>query len=58
MQVKVGQPVVCVVVPGYIGIPLATAFSRCLSVTGFDIGKNRVKELNHHNVNQLKFHYY
>ena len=51
MQVKVGQPVVCAVGPGYIGIPLATAFSRCLSVTGFDIGKNRVKELNHHNVN-------
>jgi len=51
MQVKVVQPVVCVVGPGYIDIPLATAFPRYLRVIGFDIDKNRVKELNHHNVN-------
>ena len=52
MQVKVGQPVICVVGLGYVGLPLATAFSRYFRVIGFDIDNNRVKELNHHNGNE------
>lgn len=46
MQAKLGQPVVCVVGLGYVGLPLAKAFSRFLKVIGFDTDINRVKELN------------
>jgi UDPglucose 6-dehydrogenase/UDP-N-acetyl-D-galactosamine dehydrogenase len=52
MQVKLGQPIICVVGLGYVGLPLATAFSRVFKVVGFDIDINRVEELNHHNDNQ------
>tara|TARA_B100000963_G_scaffold210008_1_gene182968 strand:- start:23765 stop:25027 length:1263 start_codon:yes stop_codon:yes gene_type:complete len=31
---------------GYVGLPLAIAFSKCFKVFGFDINPNRVKELN------------
>ena len=52
IQVKVEQPVVCVVGLGYVGLPLAKAFSWHLRVIGFDTDNNRVKELNHDNGNQ------
>ncbi len=52
MQVKVEQPVVCVVGLGYVGLPLATAFSRHLRVIGFEIDNNRVKKLKQNNDNQ------
>lgn len=31
---------------GYVGLPLAVAFAEKYQVVGFDINKNRVKELN------------
>lgn len=36
---------ICVVGLGYVGLPLAAAFSKRFSVVGFDINKNRVNEL-------------
>ncbi|GAG36450.1 unnamed protein product, partial [marine sediment metagenome] len=51
MQVKLGQPVICVVGLGYVGLPLAEAFSRHFKVIGFDTNNNRVTELGAHNNN-------
>ena len=31
---------------GYVGLPLAVAFSKKFKVIGFDINKNRINELN------------
>jgi UDP-N-acetyl-D-galactosamine dehydrogenase len=36
---------VCIVGLGYVGLPLAIAFSKQFTVTGFDIDKNRISEL-------------
>jgi len=52
MQAELGQPTICVVGLGYVGLPLATAFSRHFKVIGFDTDINRVKELNLYNSNQ------
>jgi len=52
VQVKLGQPTVCVVGLGYVGLPLAEAFSRHFKVIGFDSANNRVKELKLNNNNQ------
>jgi len=51
MQVELGQPVICVVGLGYVGLPLAEAFSRHFNVIGFDTNNNRVMELEAHNNN-------
>ena len=37
---------VCVVGLGYVGLPLAEAFSQHLKVIGFDIDEEKIKELN------------
>ena len=37
---------ICIVGLGYVGLPLAVAFAEKRSVIGFDISKNRIKELN------------
>jgi UDP-N-acetyl-D-galactosamine dehydrogenase len=37
---------ICIVGLGYVGMPLAHAFSFKYPVVGFDIGKNRISELN------------
>ena len=39
------NPVVCIVGLGYVGLPLAEAFSKNLSVIGFDTNAQRVKQL-------------
>lgn len=36
---------ICIVGLGYVGLPLAMAFSRHFNVTGFDVKKERVNEL-------------
>lgn len=51
MQVELGQPVICVVGLGYVGLPLAEAFSRHFKVIGFDTNNNRVTELEVRNNN-------
>ena len=40
---------VCVVGLGYVGLPLAKAFSRHLKVIGYDVDEEKVKELNGEN---------
>ncbi len=46
---------VCVIGLGYIGLPLAAAFSRSLKVIGFDIDAGKVEVLNRSNSNQNLF---
>ncbi len=45
MQDDIGQTTICIVGLGYVGLSLATAFSRYFKVIGFDTDKNRVKKL-------------
>jgi len=55
MKRDLWQAVVCVIGLGYVGLPLAEAFSRSLKVIGFDIDGNKVKKLNRGNDNQNLF---
>ena len=41
-----GDEIVCIVGLGYVGLPLAKAFSRHLKVIGYDVDEEKVKELN------------
>ena len=41
--------IVCVVGLGYVGLPLANAFSKHLKVIGFDIEEEKIKNLNSNN---------
>ena len=40
---------VCVVGLGYVGLPLAEAFSKHLKTIGFDIDDAKIRNLNNHN---------
>ncbi len=51
MYDELNNPTVCVVGLGYVGLPVATAFSRHFKVIGFDINANVVKKLNQQNSN-------
>ena len=42
---------VCVVGLGYVGLPLAEKFAKCLPVTGFDINESRIAKLQEGNKN-------
>ena len=46
---------VCIVGLGYVGLPLAKAFSKHLKVIGFDIDEAKIKKLNDNNEENLKF---
>ena len=46
---KLEGAVVCVVGLGYVGLPLAQAFSRKFKVIGFDTNSNKIRELNQRN---------
>jgi len=51
-----GDEVVCIVGLGYVGLPLAKAFSRHLKVIGYDVDEEKVKELNGENEDEnLRF---
>jgi len=43
---------VCVVGLGYVGLPLADAFSKHLKTIGFDIDDDKIGELNNNNNNK------
>ncbi len=43
---------VCVVGLGYVGLPLADAFSKHLKVIGFDIDKEKTRNLGNNNNNK------
>lgn len=43
---RVERAIICIVGLGYVGIPLAEAFSKSFRVIGFDTDSNKVKKLN------------
>ena len=52
MQNRLTEAIICIVGLGYVGLPLAEAFSRHFKVIGFDTNIKLVKELSPHNNNQ------
>jgi len=52
MQNRLKEAVICIVGLGYVGLPLAEAFSHYFKVIGFDTNIKRVKELKLRNNNQ------
>ena len=52
MRNRLAEAVICVVGLGYVGLPLAEAFSHHFKVIGFDTNVKRVKELRLRNNNQ------
>ena len=44
--------IVCIVGLGYVGLPLANAFSKHLKVIGFDLDEEKVKRLNESNTKE------
>ena len=50
-RLKDRSAVVCIVGVGYVGLPLAEAFSKHLKVIGYDISEKKVGELDHKNDN-------
>jgi len=48
------QKTVCVVGLGYVGLPLAKAFSKHLKTIGFDIDDDKIGDLNNNNNNNNK----
>jgi len=49
---RLSKAVVCIIGLGYVGLPLAEAFSASLKVIGFDIDAAKSKMLNHGNAKQ------
>ena len=48
---------VCIVGLGYVGLPLAEAFSKHLSVIGYDIEEEKIEKLNDNsNKSQHRIH--
>ena len=54
-QLILDKATVCVIGLGYVGLPLAEAFSKSLKVIGFDIDADKVKRLNQSNANPNLF---
>ena len=52
MKYDLEEAVVCVVGLGYVGLPLAEAFSRNLKVISFDINRDKIRKLSQNNNNQ------
>ena len=48
---SLAEAIVSIVGLGYVGWPLATAFSKNLKVVGFDINPSRIRKLNRSNLN-------
>jgi UDPglucose 6-dehydrogenase/UDP-N-acetyl-D-galactosamine dehydrogenase len=51
-KIKRGEKVVCIVGLGYVGLPLAKAFSRHLKVIGYDIDEKKIEKLSNENDEQ------
>jgi len=49
MKEKIKSGKVCIVGLGYVGLPLAEAFSKHLKVMGYDIDEEKIKNLNSNN---------
>ena len=52
MKHNLENAVVCIIGLGYVGLPLAQAFSKSFEVIGFDVDDDRVRELDNFNYNQ------
>lgn len=52
MKEKIKSGKVCIVGLGYVGLPLAEAFSKHLEVIGFDIDERKIEKLNDENNNE------
>ena len=52
MKDDLEEAVVCIVGLGYVGLPLAEAFSRNLKVISFDINRDKIRKLSQNNNNQ------
>ena len=48
-MISMKDKTVCVVGLGYVGLPLAKAFSKHLKVIGFDIDEAKIEKLNNDN---------
>ncbi len=51
MKHDLEEVVICVLGLGYVGLPLAEAFSKSLKVIGFDIDGDKIKKLSQSNIN-------
>ena len=51
-QREMKQKTVCIVGLGYVGLPLAKAFSKHLKMIGFDIDDDKIGDLNNNNNNK------
>jgi len=49
------EAVVCVVGLGYVGLPLAEAFSKHLRVIGYDVNAAKIKKLSQNNEGNIEF---
>lgn len=45
-MIELGDVKICVIGLGYVGLPLANAFSRIFPVVGYDLSEKRINELN------------
>jgi len=52
---KLKGKVICVVGLGYVGLPLAEAFSKHLKVIGYDIDNKKIKKLENKKEDRIKF---
>ena len=54
MDHKSKHKTVCIVGLGYVGLPLAEAFSKHLKTIGFDIDEEKIRNLGNNNNQQRK----
>ena len=52
MKHDLEEAVVCIIGVGYVGLPLAEAFSGNLKVISFDINRDKIRKLNQNNANR------
>lgn len=51
MTINSSQPIICIIGLGYVGLPIAEAFSRYFQVIGYDTDKKKLKNLYLHHSN-------
>jgi len=51
-KLMLDKAIICVIGMGYVGLPLATGFSKSLKVVGFDTDREKLKKLNESKGNQ------
>ncbi len=55
-KLRSGKAVVCIVGLGYVGLPLAEAFSKHLRVIGYDVDNEKIEKLKeNNNINNIEF---